>query len=61
MTPIERDDLVAEIARRLFDEERIGRPIDPTRLAWAACVLDQRPTLLQQHPAPARVFTTEAA
>ena len=44
MTTTERDDLVRDIARRVFAEERAGRHVDPERLAWAACVLDQRRT-----------------
>lgn len=42
MTTTERDDLVRDIARRVFAEEQGGRPADPERLAWAAGVLDQR-------------------
>lgn len=42
MTPIERDELVRDIARRVFREEQSGRPVDPERLVWAAEVLDQR-------------------
>ena len=32
----ERDELVRDIARRVFAEERAGRPVDTQRLAWAA-------------------------
>lgn len=46
----ERDDLVRDIARRVFAEERSGRPVDAERLTWAAEVLDQRRT---QQPAAA--------
>lgn len=42
MTTTERDELVRDIARRVFSEEQCGRSVDPERLAWAACVLDQR-------------------
>lgn len=42
MTTTERDDLVRDIARRVFAEERAGRHVDSERLAWAAGVLDQR-------------------
>ena len=42
MTTTERDELVRDIARRVFAEEQSGRPVDPERLAWAAGVLDQR-------------------
>jgi hypothetical protein len=42
MTSTERDELVRDIARRVFQEERAGRPVDPERLTWAASVLDQR-------------------
>lgn len=42
MTTDERDELVREIARRVFREEQSGRPVDPERLLWAAEVLDQR-------------------
>ena len=42
MSPIERDELVRDIARRVFGEEQSGRPVDPQRLLWAAEVLDQR-------------------
>lgn len=42
MNATERDDLVRDIARRVFAEERSGRPVDTQRLAWAADVLDQR-------------------
>lgn len=42
MNAIERDQLVRDIARRVFAEERAGRPVDGERLAWAAGVLDQR-------------------
>lgn len=42
MTAAERDELVRDIARRVFAEERGGRPVDPQRLVWAAEVLDQR-------------------
>lgn len=45
MSPVERDDLVRDIARRVFAEEQGGRPTDPERLAWAAGVLDQRRTV----------------
>ena len=48
MTPIERNDLVRDIARRVFAEEQSGRRVDPQRLAWAAEVLDRR-----QQPMPA--------
>ena len=42
MTAAERDELVRDIARRVFEEEQSGRPVDPQRLVWAAEVLDQR-------------------
>lgn len=42
MSPVERDELVRDIARRVFAEERAGRHVDAERLAWAAGVLDQR-------------------
>lgn len=42
MTARERDELVREIARRVFAEESTGRPVDAERLAWAADVLDRR-------------------
>ena len=42
MTAIERDELVRDIARRVFAEEQAGRPVDPQRLSWAAGVIDQR-------------------
>ncbi len=42
MTTTERDDLVRDIARRVFAEEQSGRPVDPERLTWAANVLDER-------------------
>lgn len=42
MTTTEREELVRDIARRVFAEERAGRHVDPDRLAWAAGVLDQR-------------------
>lgn len=42
MSPIERDELVRDIARRVFSEEQSGRPVEPQRLLWAAEVLDQR-------------------
>lgn len=42
MSLAERDDLVRDIARRVFAEERSGRPVDPQRLLWTAEVLDQR-------------------
>ena len=42
MTQIERDELVRDIARRVFSEEQSGRPVDLQRLLWAAEVLDQR-------------------
>lgn len=42
MTAAERDELVREIALRVFAEEHGGRPVDPERLVWAAEVLDQR-------------------
>ena len=42
MTRIERDELVRDIARRVFREEQSGRPVDAQRLLWAAEVLDQR-------------------
>lgn len=42
MSPVERDDLVRDIARRVFAEEQAGRLVDPQRLLWAAEVLDQR-------------------
>lgn len=42
MNAAERDDLVRDIARRVFAEEHAGRPVDPQRLLWAAEVLDQR-------------------
>lgn len=42
MSPAERDDLVRDIARRVFAEEQSGRTVDPQRLLWAAEVLDQR-------------------
>ena len=38
----ERDELVRDIARRVFAEERSGRPVDDQRLTWAAEVLDER-------------------
>ena len=50
----ERDHLVRDIARRVFAEERSGRPVDPERLAWAANVLDQR-----TQPASLQVEKTE--
>lgn len=42
MTQTERDELVRDIALRVFQEERAGRPVDPERLCWASNVLDQR-------------------
>ncbi len=42
MTTEERDQFVREIAARVFAEERSGRPVDGSRLAWAASVLDRR-------------------
>lgn len=42
MTTEERDELVRDIARRVFSEEHSGRSVDPQRLLWAAEVLDQR-------------------
>lgn len=42
MSTIERDELVRDIARRVFSEEQSGRPVDAQRLLWAADVLDQR-------------------
>lgn len=42
MTRNERDELVRDIARRVFREEQSGRPVDPQRILWAAEVLDQR-------------------
>lgn len=42
MSPFERDELVRDIARRVFAEERAGRPVDDQRLTWAAEVIDQR-------------------
>lgn len=42
MSPTERDELVRDIARRVFAEEQGGRLVDAQRLAWAAGVLDQR-------------------
>lgn len=52
MNATERDDLVRDIARRVFAEERAGRPVDTQRLAWAAEVLDQRqaPQLASAEP-----------
>jgi hypothetical protein len=38
----ERDEMVRDIARRVFAEERAGRHVDDQRLTWAAEVLDQR-------------------
>lgn len=49
MNQQERDGLVRDIARRVFAEERSGRPVDEQRLTWAAEVLDQRE--VQQHTA----------
>lgn len=48
----ERDELVCDIARRVFAEERAGRPVDDQRLNWAAEVLDQRHA---PQPATARI------
>ena len=42
MTATERDELVRDIARRVFSEEQSGRSVDPQRLLWAAELLDQR-------------------
>lgn len=42
MNHLERDELVRDIARRVFAEERAGRPVDDQRLTWAAEVLDER-------------------
>lgn len=42
MTHQERDQLVRDIARRVFAEEQSGRHVDPERLLWAAEVLDSR-------------------
>lgn len=52
----ERDELVRDIARRVFAEERAGRPVDTERLSWAADVLDQR-----QAPQPASAEPQGAA
>jgi hypothetical protein len=38
----ELDEMVRDIARRVFAEERAGRHVDDQRLTWAAEVLDQR-------------------
>lgn len=55
MNAAERDDLVRDIARRVFAEERTGRHVNAERLAWAAGVLDQR-----QQPASIAVEKPEA-
>jgi|GEM_PF-6996825 len=55
MNAAERDELVREIARRVFAEERAGRHVDAERLAWAADVLDQR-----QQPASIAVEKPES-
>ena len=55
MNAAERDDLVRDIARRVFAEESAGRHVDPERLTWAAGVLDQR-----RQPASVAVEKPEA-
>lgn len=54
MKPAERDDLVRDIARRIFDEEACGRRVDEQRLIWAAAVLDHHPTALPARPRQSR-------
>lgn len=55
MTIAERDQLVGDIASRVFEEEQSGRHVDPERLLWAAGVIDA-PRVVEAVPATTEVL-----